>query len=164
MKRDSFAKSMIVVLGFALAGDVAETKAQFPYAAPGQSPFSAPQVQPTISPYLNLLRAGNSPSFNYFTLVRPQFDFMNSTYALQQQVATNETSVNNLQFGSSVTTGHPVMFQNLGGYFQSLRGGSGSSGNTQNRSFQAGNQGMAGFNQGAFGNAGIFGNAQTRPR
>jgi hypothetical protein len=47
-------------------------------------PVTGPR--PVVSPYLNLFRRGNSPGFNYFTLVRPELELRQSIGQLQQQV------------------------------------------------------------------------------
>src|SRR4051812_18227610 len=41
---------------------------------------------PTVSPYLNLLRPGNSPALNYYGLVRPQFQTNADLLGLQQRM------------------------------------------------------------------------------
>ena len=66
--------------------------AQNPYAPtfrPGVQPFA----KSPVSPYLNLLRRGNSSGFNYVTLVRPQLQFQQSVQGLQRQLTTVEQSL-----------------------------------------------------------------------
>ena len=59
---------------FAILGCLALLPAN---SARGQFPQRKYTPSPTISPYLNLNRGGNSPAFNYYTLVRPEFQFRN---------------------------------------------------------------------------------------
>ncbi len=90
----------------------------------GGSP-NVPQTGPTVSPYLNLLRRGNSAGVNYYGIVRPQMDFRNSLRSQQQ--ATNAglqalAAANDPMTGLPVS-GHIAVFQNTGGYFLNSYGG-----------------------------------------
>jgi hypothetical protein len=68
-------------LGAAVALSAGAARAQFGYYSPPQtSPF--PRAD---QPLLNLARGGN-PAINYYGLVRPQLEFQQSIYGLQQQV------------------------------------------------------------------------------
>lgn len=136
--------------------------AQFGGSLPGRSP--------TYSPYLNLLRGGNSGvGQNYFGLVRPQQEFAQQNQALGQGLQTLQMQAmqgGNQQFqggyGSSQlgATGHPVIFNSFGtsrfggGYTGvgggQLGGGGGLSG---------GQFGGGGFSGGQFG-GGQFGGGQ----
>jgi hypothetical protein len=151
MKHSTVLVGWLLVVGAAMGIGSQEAHAQFPYSGTG----SAGSSGSGYSPYLNLLRQGGSLSQNYFGLVRPELNFQSSIGALGQKVAQDQQSISNLQFSNLPTTGHQAMFQNLGGYFQSRGGGAGTTTNTQNRT-GTGLQGMAGFNQGAFG-GGAFG-------
>ena len=80
---------------------------------------------PTVSPYLNLLRGSNSPTLNYYGLVRPQFQTNAGLQALQQQVLLAQGAGLSAAAGPDqvVVTGTAAVFMNLGGYFQSGIGG-----------------------------------------
>jgi hypothetical protein len=84
----------------------------------------APTSAPALSPYLNLNRNGNTPGFNYVTLVRPMLIGNAALQNLQQQVSASQGAGTNGQgpLTDSLTTGHAVMFLNTGGYFQSTGG------------------------------------------
>ena len=120
MKRRTW--MMFAAVGAITVMSVADGNAQMPNGAPGP----LPQTQPIYSPYLNLLRQGNSPAFNYFGLVRPELNFSSSVYGLQQQAVNTQQTVGQIQSG--LTTGHQTMFLNYGGYYQSNRGGTGAGG------------------------------------
>jgi hypothetical protein len=123
--------------------------AQIPVGGPGGSP----QYRPAYSPYLNMLRQGGSPTQNYFGLVRPELSFNDSVFGLQQQVGGNQQSINQLQ-ANAVTTGHPAIFMNTFGYFQSAQGGGGAGGGGQGAGGAGGFGGAASFGQGLGGGAG----------
>lgn len=106
------------------AGGVA--RAQFPGGG-GYRPGNLGQInRPTYSPYLNLLRNGNSTLQNYYGLVRPELDIRNAAANLQQQSLLNEANLNNYanqnNFNQVLVTGHSATFLNTGGYFLN-RGG-----------------------------------------
>jgi hypothetical protein len=96
-------------------------------AATAQPPLPAgpPPQRPPFSPYLNLLRAGNSPALNYYGLVRPEQQFRQSIGNLQGAVTANQQAINGLQSDTTapMTTGHPTQFLNYGGYFMNTLGG-----------------------------------------
>jgi hypothetical protein len=110
----------------------------------------APENQPAVSPWLQMLRSGGSPTLNYYGIVRPEFSFMNAAGSLQQQVSNNQQAIT--QAASSTTTGHGAMFMNLGGYFQRIGGTApGGAGGGAIAPLRA-NQGLGGFGQGGLGN------------
>jgi hypothetical protein len=81
-----------IVIALSLASGQAVQAQQSPY-----SPFGAPQPftpypSPLVSPYLNLLRGGNT-AFNYFYYVRPQIDFTKSFQEIQKQVFKDTPSL-----------------------------------------------------------------------
>ncbi len=82
-------------------------------------------LPPVYSPYLNLLRNNNPAYINYYGLVRPEIDFRNSIYGLQQGVATNATGIAGLDAAGLPLTGHPTTFLNTSHYFLN-RGGQGT--------------------------------------
>ena len=83
-------------------------------------------ANPAYSPYLNVLRRGNSPGVNYYGLVKPELEFRNAYQGLQQQFANNQ--LNTTQMSDPRTglpyTGHTAVFLNTGGYF--LNSGAGA--------------------------------------
>jgi hypothetical protein len=82
-----------------------------------------PTISPPISPYLNLLRRGNSPGVNYYGLVRPQQQLYNSVNSLQGQVTDNRALISGLAASVDPTrgeTGHGTSFLDLGGYFMNM--------------------------------------------
>jgi hypothetical protein len=82
-----------------------------------------------LNPYLNLNRNGNSAGFNYLTLVRPMQAGNAAIQRLQQQLSANQVlgPATGRFAGDSLTTGHPVMFLNTGGYFLNTGGALNSS-------------------------------------
>ncbi len=76
---------------------------------------------PPYSPYLNLLRSGNSPGANYYGLVRPQVQARQAISGLQSQVGTNSQALNDLATNSLLPpTDKTVGFMSYGGYFQNF--------------------------------------------
>ena len=107
--------------------------------------ISQQPVGPAFSPYLNLLRQGNSTALNYYGLVRPQVQFGNAIGGLQNEVDLNRQLITRNASGaandpSELTTGHAAVFLNTGGYFLNNNrlggtqaGGTQGGGQTQNR-------------------------------
>ena len=93
--------------------------AQYP---PAVRPPGVPA--PVYSPYINLLRRGNPTYINYYGLVRPEVEFRNSIYGLQQGEATEATAISAVESGQLVT-GHTTMFLNTSHFFLN-RGGQGA--------------------------------------
>jgi|SRR5262245_30249490 len=92
-----------------------------------ESVSAQPRVGPTnsrppVSPYLNLLRPGNSAGANYYNLVRPQLDFRNSIQNLQQEITNNQTAITDLNTSMLPATGHATTFLDTRGYFPSAPG------------------------------------------
>jgi hypothetical protein len=78
---------------------------------------------PTFSPYLNLLRNPNSPTLNYYGLVRPQVQTYAGLRALQQFALSQGTSTPAAGAADdTLVTGHVAVFMNTGGYFMSAVG------------------------------------------
>ena len=99
---------------------------------------------PAFSPYLNLLRSGNSAGFNYYGIVRPQLEFREGLGGLQNEVDLNRqlllNSNNNTAGGYdsyALTTGHAAVFLNNGGYFLNSNPGRGLQGSQGGRGTQA---------------------------
>jgi hypothetical protein len=80
---------------------------------------TGPIARPTFSPYLNLLRGGNSAAFNYYGLVRPEQNALRNFQGLQAGVANNQAAINTFigTGGPLGSTGVPAQFMNYGGYF-----------------------------------------------
>lgn len=112
----------ILIVACALAAHAAPVAAQ-PRVGP-------PQNRPAVSPYLNLLRPGNSAGVNYYGLVRPQLEFRNNLQNLQQQITDNRDAISAFAATAPLpTTGHTTSFLNTGGYFgggQRAGGGAGA--------------------------------------
>jgi hypothetical protein len=95
--------------------------AQNPYAGSG---IQGRYTRPTVSPYLNLLRGGNT-AVNYYDLVRPQLYFNNSIQQLRQDVTLNQQGIADVASAQALpVTGHPSTFLNYSGYFMSTGRGS----------------------------------------
>lgn len=80
---------------------------------------------PTVSPYLNLLRPGNSPAINYYGLVRPQFDTLAGFQRVQQRF-NQLSAAQTLSEGpptDTLVTGHQSSFMNYAGYFMTTNVG-----------------------------------------
>ncbi|MEJ7590073.1 MAG: hypothetical protein WKF77_00840 [Planctomycetaceae bacterium] len=124
----------------------------------------------TISPYINLLRGGNT-GLNYYGLVRPQQDFAMQNQQLgqgiqslqmQQMQQGSQMQMNGGSYGYSQLgmTGHPVIFNSFGngqfsgGYFGTGGGGIGGGGGFNGGGGQLGGQsnfGGIGTTGGGFG-------------
>jgi hypothetical protein len=100
----------------------------------GQGPGSLPgryqPSRPTVSPYLNLLRRDAGPIPNYFSLVRPQLQQLETN---QRQQAINLRQQDQLQNldnqmltitqSPAAATGTGATFRNYGGYYSTGRAG-----------------------------------------
>ena len=108
-----------------LAGGIAVLLA---VAGPAWAQTGVPSTgRPTVSPYLNLTRRGQSPALNYYNLVRPQVEFYSSIQQLQQQVGSNRSALNTLEQAGTQSglppTGFIPQFQTHRAYFQTYSGG-----------------------------------------
>lgn len=90
--------------------------------------------RPTVSPYINLLRRGNS-AVTYYGIVRPQFDqqqfnqqVVDQQAQLRQQIQAEQAqeAEGELGEGSLRTTGHPTQVLSYGRFFNN-RGSGGMS-------------------------------------
>jgi hypothetical protein len=97
------------IWGFAAVGPV---EAQ---PLPGTYPGS--YGNPTLSPYLNLLRTGGAPAINYYGLVRPQQAYYNAFTTLEQQVAASRVAAAAAENQAAPATGHPITFLNYQKFF-----------------------------------------------
>jgi hypothetical protein len=98
-------------------------------------PAGAP-LNPTFSPYLNLLRSGTSPAINYYGIVRPEQRFLQSQNAFAQQLQRTNQAINDASQAvkgedpNKPPTGHGATFNNTMGYFGG--GGAGTSAGSAN--------------------------------
>jgi hypothetical protein len=115
-------KTIVGWVGLAVALAAGPAAAQGPV---GPVRGVGPASGPTLSPYLNLLRNGNTPAFNYFSLVRPQFQTNAGLQSLQQQIALTGAgqAMSNGPADDLLITGRGATFMNYGGYFLSAGGG-----------------------------------------
>ena len=91
--------------------------------APGTASAQTSIGRPVLSPYLNLLQAGQPPGVNLYGIVRPEIEFRSSIQRLQQQVQTNQQAIDVQSTTALPTTGHFAGFMTQGVYFQSFTGG-----------------------------------------
>src|SRR5260370_24486142 len=68
-----------------------------------------PANRPAVSPFINLTRQGSSGGVNYYGLVRPEIQFRGALLQNQQEIASNQQALSNLQ-GGVLTTGHHAAF------------------------------------------------------
>jgi hypothetical protein len=136
---------LMTVVAFGAAGTAAAQYPQYPtrpYQPPGAMPNVYNPVNQPLSPYLNLLRGGN-PGVNYYYGVRPgtvggtgqglgaPFTATGGNRTLFfPQLANAPDPFAPRELGSGAVlppAGHPVTFNNTGGYFPSQNGGRGGS-------------------------------------
>jgi hypothetical protein len=113
MKRGTLVGIVVVLLASVACG---RAEAQGPFGRPGVAPFA----QPTVSPYINLLRGNTSAAINYYGLVRPEFATLQNFTNLQQDINFNRSFLSSSTDESTTgvpVSGHPVYFLNTGGYF-----------------------------------------------
>jgi len=58
---------------------------------------SSVRDRPAVSPYLNLLRGGSSPTQNYFNLVKPEVEFRSGIQQNSQNINSVQQQTNSLQ-------------------------------------------------------------------
>ena len=123
---------------------------------------------PTISPYINLLRGGNT-GLNYYGLVRPQQDFAMQNQQLgqglqnlqMQQGSPMQMNTGSYGYSQLGMTGHPVIFNSFGngqfsgGYVGFGGGGLGGGGGSGGGNFGGGGGQFGG--QSNFGGIGTTG-------
>src|SRR5262245_30466981 len=110
----------LAVLTALAAWPAAPASAQAPRITPGG--IAVPPPQPTLSPYINLLRPGSPTFLNYYGLVRPQVEFRNTANTLQQEIAVNQAGIAGLEAAAAApamipATGHGHVVLNTGHYF-----------------------------------------------
>ena len=93
-------------------------------------PFGQVPQRPTVSPFINLNRAGTSTGINYYGLVRPQEQAYGAIGTLQLELAANQAAIAT-GFGTAATyiptTGVSAGFMTQSRYFMTR--GSRSTGN-----------------------------------
>lgn len=107
-----------------------DATAQLPYLQSrsfsnyGRAGGIGPTSRPTFSPYLNLLRGGNSTLFNYYGLVRPEVEFRSANQQFQSSLGQVDRQLRDSRreaAGSRLSqSGHQVRFMS------DLRGPQGS--------------------------------------
>ena len=162
MRRSLLAAATILLLGS--VSDLPSASAQ------PQVPGGVGQ-RPTFSPYLNLLGGAGNPGLNYLGLVRPQQQLTQQFNQLQQQLTTQNATINDAIQSSQefllAPTGNVAVFNSTGGYFNRIPGitSGGSTGNVSsgfNRPLGAFSGSGGGGMSGGSGNQ-TFGRA-TAPR
>ncbi len=93
-------------------------------------PYNQPQYgvgyRPQLSPYLNLLRGGNTAA-NYYLGVVPEFERRQNRETFQNALSRIDEQLNKTVVEEDLAvplggTGHVTAFGNTGGYFGSLTG------------------------------------------
>jgi len=108
--------SLLALAGWLFLADVAQ--AQYPTYRP---------TRPPVSPYLNIVRRGNSAAFNYLTLVRPELEMRGALQQLQLGAVQTQREINSLESEAGMpATGHATSFLSHGSYFLNLQGGRGT--------------------------------------
>ncbi len=146
-------------------------------------PGVGPTRSPSFSPYLNLLRnnngGGGNAVTNYYGIIRPQQQLQQQSGILQQQLSTQNQSIQGLTNGSGDNTVGPITgngasFGFYSHYFNNFSAGGGGSrsggsgggfGSSSGRSGGMGMNGIGGGNIGQgprqnFGNAAGGGRAR----
>jgi hypothetical protein len=132
MRQPKLSESIVLAL-FLFA--IGQARAQVGYPGPGGTPFS----KPVVSPYINLLRAGSPPAINYYGLVRPQAQYNTSIQQLQQQTASNQAALGEVEANVGVpATGHTTAFLNYSHYFPLAGSQLGSAQPSVSRRYNAG--------------------------
>lgn len=114
--------------------------------------------EPFTSPYLNLVRPGADPGFNYYTLVQPQVqqqefaaDQTQQNYRFGQQIQQTQAEIMT-PYGPRRTirpTGRLATRMNYSHYYSGLGGGASGGGRTYTSS--SGGGGFGGMGMGGFG-------------
>jgi hypothetical protein len=119
----------VIAVGLVLAQGAGKVFAQAgPYVSPG--PYGYSQYgygTPRLSPYLNLLRGGNTAA-NYFMGVVPEVERRANARLFTNQIQDLERRVQGIEepgelFPRLSETGHPAVFGNYGSYFGTMNQG-----------------------------------------
>lgn len=112
--------------------------------------------EPVISPYMNLLRGGADPGFNYYTLVQPQLQQQRYNQLQGQQIQRlgREVAAEKASPYGPVTklrsTGTSATRMNYSHYYPGL-GGAGGRGGAPARNYPSGGGGAGGMGMGGIG-------------
>ena len=121
------------IYSFALAALLGLSSLQIANAQP--QPGVGPTRSPSFSPYLNLLRnnngGGGNAVTNYYGIIRPQQQLQQQSGMLQQQLSTQNQSIQGLSSGNSDNTVGPITgngasFGFYSHYFNNFSAGGGS--------------------------------------
>jgi len=151
------------LIGLALALVVVEESVAS--AQKGRRPmrsYRGATAEPTVSPYLNLLRPGD-PAFNYFTLVQPQVAFQRNMQQQSRDIAGLGRQLQQDEregpFGGITelrpTGGRAASFQNYSHYYPSMGGGAGGGGGASRKYPSTVSRGGGGIGMGGMGMGGM---------
>ena len=140
--------AMVVLLGLS----------SFQLASAQPQPGVGPTRSPSFSPYLNLLRnnnGGGNAVTNYYGIIRPQQQLQQQSGMLQQQLSTQNQSIQGLNNGNGDNTVGPITGNGASFGFYSHYFNNFSAGGGGNRS--GGGFGSSGGRSGGMGMNGIGG-------
>ena len=151
---------LICMIALSCGLAASDSAAQLPYLQSrsfsnyGRTGGIGPTSRPTFSPYLNLLRSGNSTMFNYYGLVRPEVEFRAANQQFQSSLGIVDRQLQDSRLeaaGSRLSqSGHQVRFMS------NLRGPQGSLADAQRAAAGGSSQlGMTGHSA-WFGNTGVW--------
>ena len=136
----------------------------FQVAIAQPQPGVGPTRSPSFSPYLNLLRnngGGGSAVTNYYGIIRPQQQLQQQSGMLQQQLSTQNQSIQGLSNSSGDNTVGPITgngasFGFYSHYFNNFSAGGSGGGNRSGGGFgssggRSGGMGMNGIGGGNIG-------------
>ena len=151
---------LICMMALSCGLAASDATAQLPYLQSrsfsnyGRAGGIGPTSRPTFSPYLNLLRSGNSTLFNYYGLVRPEVEFRSANQQFQSSLEIVDRQLQDSRreaAGSRLSqSGHQVRFMS------DLRGPQGSLTDPQRAT--VGGRSRLGFtgHSAWFGNTGVW--------
>jgi hypothetical protein len=116
-----------------------------------------------MSPYLNLLRGGADPGFNYFTLIQPQLQNQKNMQLQSRDIQSLGGQLRQDErqgpFGAltqiRATGGRAASYQNYSHYYPAL-GSGGGGGGAPSRQYKSSAGGGGGFGMGGMGMGGGF--------
>ncbi len=131
----------------------------FQVAIAQPQPGVGPTRSPSFSPYLNLLRnngGGGSAVTNYYGIIRPQQQLQQQSGMLQQQLSTQNQSIQGLSNSSGDNTVGPITgsgasFGFYSHYFNTLTPGGGGGARSGSSAGRSGGMGMNGIGGGNIG-------------
>ena len=98
----------VVAVGTFLVPALGSGTAAAQAPAPGRV---GPATSPPLSPYLNLLRRGNTAGLNYYGLVRPERELYNNTQVLQRPGIKLHRFVRQYPFAGENLVGQRIAIQ-----------------------------------------------------